>query len=117
MFKRVMVMSTKQGAGVRIPIVICIDIEPDERVFDPHEPKDWLGFQTGWEPLQHWRTSLSRATGSPARFNWFVRVDPQIEYSHGTADWAITRYRPCFAAMLDVEDEIGLHPHSWRWCD
>ena len=108
-------MSKKQGARARIPIVMCIDIEPDERVFDPYQPKDWLGFQAGWEPLQHWRTSLSLATGSPAHFNWFVRIDPQIEYSYGAADWAITRYHRCFAAMLRAGDEIGLHPHAWRW--
>src|SRR5689334_1090608 len=108
-------MLKKQGSRARVPIVICIDIEPDERVLNPDSAQDWLGFQAGWEPLHRWRAALSRLTGSPAHFNWFVRIDPQIEYCYGAADWAVTRYRPCFAAMAEAGDEIGLHPHAWRW--
>jgi len=108
-------MFKKQGSRIRVPIVICIDIEPDKRVVNPGSAQDWLGFQAGWEPLQRCRTALSRSTGSPAHFNWFVRIDPQIEYCYGAAGWAINRYRPCFAEMSEAGDEVGLHPHSWRW--
>src|SRR3954470_2256761 len=102
-------------ASDKIPIVICIDIEPDERAIDPHKRKDWQGFEETWKYFAQLRPLLAAATQSPARFSWFLRMDPQISQVYGSADWAVTRYQEFFAAMRAAGDEIGLHPHAWRW--
>ena len=97
----------------QIPILICIDIEPDKRIIESAD--SWMGFESSWGVLQKLRTAISVATGQPAHFNWFVRIDPQIEFTHGSPDWALRKYRKLFARMQEFGDEIGLHPHSWRW--
>lgn len=108
-------MSVQHNTRTKVPLIFCIDLEPDTRAIDPHNRKDWLGFEAGWEPLQDWRGKLTKATGSQAHFSWYVRIDPQVELTYGVADWAVTRYQSCFSLMQQAEDEIGVHPHSWRW--
>lgn len=103
------------AASAKIPIVICIDIEPDERAMEPHTREDWQGFEETWKYFAGLRPSLELATQSPVRFSWFLRMDPQISHVYGSADWAVTRYQEFFAAMRAAGDEIGLHPHAWRW--
>src|SRR5262245_43187790 len=102
-------------ASRKIPIIICIDIEPDERAIDPHKRGDWPGFEETWKYFARLRPSLVLATQSPARLNWYLRMDPQISRVYGSAGWAATRYREFFAEMQAAGDEIGLHPHAWRW--
>jgi hypothetical protein len=60
------------------------------------------------------RARLEAATGRPARFNWFVRSDPQIVGAHGTAAWPFRRYADTLAEFAAAGDTIGLHPHAWR---
>jgi len=33
----------------KIPVVICIDVEPDERLIDPNLKKPWTGFERTFE--------------------------------------------------------------------
>jgi len=107
-------MSRSFVAG-KIPVVICLDVEPDERVFDPLSRPDWTGFEKTWEYFSNFRPHLERATGSPVHFSWFFRMDPQVEYVYGSASWVMARY-PRIVRELQVSgDEPGLHPHSWRW--
>ena len=98
-----------------LPIIICIDIEPDERAIDPRKPRDWLGFEETLKYFARLRPSLALATQSPARFNWYLRMDPQISRAYGSGGWAVTRYREFFSQMRAARDELGLHPHAWRW--
>ena len=70
----------------KIPVVICLDVEPDERVFDPLSRPDWQGFERTWEYFSNFRPHLEHATGSPAHFSWFFRMDPQVEYVYGSAE-------------------------------
>ena len=100
----------------RIPLIICIDVEPDDRRIDPSVPRDWFGFEETWNRLQQLRQSLAEAIG-PVRFSWFLRMDPQVKETYGSADWVFTRYTEHFRDMDRLSDEIGLHPHAWRWSE
>jgi hypothetical protein len=105
-------MSERDAA---IPAVLCIDVEPDARETDRHSRDDWRGFEAMCDALDELRPRLERATGAPARFSWFLRMDPQIELSYGSADWGLRRYADRFERLRAAGDEIGLHVHAWRW--
>jgi len=42
-------------------------------------------------------------------------MDPGVEAAHGTPGWAAERYVEELSALVGAGDELGLHPHSWRW--
>lgn len=98
-----------------IPIVACIDVEPDEREIDSTVPKDWRGFEELVGFLGTFRHRLEQATHEPACFSWFLRMDPQIEHTYGVSWWVVERYRDAINAFESAGDEIGLHVHAWRW--
>lgn len=102
---------------MKIPVIICIDVEPDERLIDPAIQKDWKGFEVTYELFSRLRPRVEAATGSPAHFSWFFRMDPQIARTYGSASWAVTRYHSLIKEMKRSGDAIGLHTHSWQWND
>src|SRR5262252_3920673 len=91
----------------KIPIIICIDVEPDGRAIDPLVRKNWFGFEETWNRLNRLRHSLAKARG-PVHFSWFLRMDPQVKQMYGTADWVFSRYPGQFVEMQKAGDEIGL---------
>jgi hypothetical protein len=99
----------------KIPIIICIDVEPDEREIDSTAAIDWAGFERVFEFLSGLRSRLEKETQAPARFSWFMRMDPQIEHTYGLSWWVAKRYREAIAQLERAGDEIGLHVHAWRW--
>lgn len=101
--------------SAKIPVVICIDIEPDPRELSPDRPPDWEGFEDLSAYMSSMRRVFAKATGSPVRFNWFVRLDPQVAAVHGSADWPIRRFRAIFDRLLAEGDALGLHTHLWRF--
>jgi hypothetical protein len=105
----------REMTAAQIPCVYCIDVEPDPRVFDPPEPPPWEGFERMLEQVPALRGRLEEATGGPVAFNWFLRMDPQVEAAHGTAAWVAEAYSDAFADLLAAGDEIGIHTHTWRW--
>jgi hypothetical protein len=99
----------------KLPILICIDVEPDYRRPHPTTVADWVGFERTVEFVQSLRPRLEAATGAPVRFSWFLRMDPQIAQIYGSADWAVTRYSQILKNLEAAGDELGLHVHAWRW--
>ena len=99
----------------KIPVVMCIDVEPDERLTDPSVRCDWSGFERTFEFFHKLRPRLETKTDSPVHFSWFIRMDPQIQTTYGSASWAVTRYRPVIERIKQAGDAIGLHTHAWRW--
>ncbi len=90
--------------------ILTADIEPDERVPQPGARPEWNGL-----PLMIERLEALRQRQPGARFNWFVRVDPQIEVLYGDAAWGLRRYRAQLDALAAKGDAIGLHVHPFRW--
>jgi hypothetical protein len=95
-----------------VPAVLCVDIEPDRRECDVPSAPSWPGADRlladdGW---------LRAAMGDhDAPINWFVRSDPQVAVCHGTATWALERYAVRLDELTAAGDQVGLHPHNWRW--
>ena len=97
-----------------IPVLICIDVEPDARDVDVRARADWKGFEETFRLFEELRPRASDAAGAPARFNWFLRMDPQVAVAYGSAGWAAERYGPQFESLCAAGDELGLHTHAWR---
>lgn len=98
-----------------LPVVLCIDIEPDPRTPPVPCADPWLGFELLLAQIEPLRQLIERTTGRPARLNWFLRADPQIEVAYGSLRWGIDRYRGALDRLAEAGDELGVHPHSWRW--
>ena len=93
-----------------IPTLICVDVEPDRRLPELNSGADWKGFEKSLRLFEELR---SRADVE-ALFCWFLRMDPQVELLHGSAAWAVERYRVQIERLRRAGDEVGLHTHAWR---
>ncbi|MGI9600898.1 MAG: hypothetical protein ACR2QE_03365 [Acidimicrobiales bacterium] len=100
-----------------IPIVLTVDVEPDDREADPATTTDWTGFGPTVESFDELREQATVDTGAPARFSWFLRMDPQVEVVHGDNQWFTQRHRSTIARLEARGDVIGLHTHAFRWDD
>ncbi len=99
----------------RVPVLLCVDVEPDDHVFPPEDPSPWQGFELLTERIEALRDRLSSLTGEPARFNWAIRMDPQIAEGYGDPGFIVDRHRRFFEAVRGRGDALGVHPHAWRW--
>lgn len=97
------------------PVVMCIDVEPDERSPSPRRTARWTGFERSYRLVRLLRPHLEEVTGSAVHLSWFLRMDPQIEVLHGDARWPALRYADELAGLVAAGDELGLHTHAWRW--
>lgn len=106
-----------RSSSRKIPVVLCIDVEPDEFFVDRAEPKPWTGFEFTHDYLRKFRERFAAATGQAVRFNWFLRLDPQVAIAYGDAAWGAKRYEHFFREYRSAGDEIGLHVHTYRWLE
>ena len=107
----------RASEGPLIPTVLAVDVEPEPGGGTWRDPRPWLGFERWLEVMPRLRDRLERLTGAPVRFAWFVRCDPQVGDVYGDQAWAADHYAAGFERLRAAGDEIGIHPHSWRWDD
>jgi hypothetical protein len=100
-----------------LPIVLCIDVEPDSRTPAGAEAGPWIGFEVFAERAPKLRSRLEAVTGRPANFTWFLRMDPQVEQFWGSASWVHDAYGRALNGFAAEGDDLGLHTHTWRWDD
>jgi hypothetical protein len=98
-----------------IPVLFCIDIEPDPRCPRPGSRDPWPGYESTFRLMQDFRITAEEVTGRPARFGWYFRLDPQVALAYGRATWAFDEHPTLLAEMERHGDEIGIHPHAYRW--
>lgn len=100
--------------GEVIPVVLSVDLEPDGRGHEVDADTTWLGAAATRSWLDTVLDRSSAGTGRPARLNWLVRCDPQVEDVFGSASFVVDAEPELFAAAADRGDEVGLHIHGWR---
>src|SRR5215204_3674691 len=98
-----------------LPVIICVDFEPYNRQISPDGGKVWEGAAETMGFFGALRNRLEEVAGAPAHFNWFFRMDPQIERAYGSPGWVAERYGELIARLDAAGDELGLHTHAWRW--
>ena len=99
----------------KIPVIFCIDVEPDGFFIDRTKSLPWKGYEGAYRYFNELRGHFARVTGSPVHFSWYYRVDPQVEETYGSADWVFTHYSKYVEDLSKRGDEMGLHPHAYRW--
>jgi len=99
----------------QIPIIVCIDVEPDRRHLNRTDPPSWSGFEALHPWLERLRPRLAALMGSPARFSWCFRMDPQVAETYGSPTWAVTRHRRQVDEARGQGDALGVHVHPHRW--
>ncbi|MBI4357832.1 MAG: hypothetical protein HY584_00910 [Candidatus Omnitrophica bacterium] len=99
----------------KIPIMMCIDVEPDGFFIDRTKPLPWKGYEGAYHYFSELRPRLEALTDSPVHFNWFYRLDPQVAETYGSPEWPITNYPKLVEDFLKAGDEISLHSHAYRW--
>jgi hypothetical protein len=105
----------KEVLRKKIPVIMCIDVEPDERVVHRYDRVPWKGLELSYEFFSRLRSLLASATGSPVHYSWFFRMDPQVAETYGSAAWPVLHYSRYVEDFARNGDEIGLHTHAWRW--
>jgi hypothetical protein len=107
----------EQNASSLIPVIFCIDAEPDPRLVTRHSPEPWVGYETTYRYLSELRPRLEEQTGRPVRYSWFFRMDPQISESYGSAAYPLERYPNFVREMQHHGDELAIHTHAYRWSE
>jgi hypothetical protein len=95
-----------------LTVVLTVHLEPDDRVTTTDGTSPWLGVDLTITLLKEWR-----ADHPDIRLNWIWRCDPAIASGFGDAGWGLRRWRDQILGAHDRGDEIGVHPHLWRWSD
>lgn len=102
-------------AEPRLPVVICIDVEPDDLHPRRGSREPWHGFLAAHSFFSAARPRLEKAPGSPVRFSGFFRMDQQVVDVYGSASWAVDRHPEVVEDILRHGDGLGIHPHPYRW--
>ena len=98
-----------------VPVVLCVDVEPDGRRIPVPGPTSWTGFDVFAAAAPELRDELAAASGRPANLAWFLRMDPQVEVAYGSPCWVHERYGAELDALAAAGDELGIHSHNWHW--
>jgi len=94
-----------------IPVHFAFDLEPDERMPSvENATHDNAGVSL--REMQTLRHEIEDATGAPASFGWYVRMDRHVETLFGNANAIVERYAGLLEKAALAGDEIGLHIHS-----
>lgn len=99
----------------RIPVILCIDVEPDDFYVSRTDPKPWKGYEAAHPYLKALREKFESITGQAVHFCWSLRMDPQVEIAYGSPTWVIERHRDFFEEYRIEGDDLGVHVHTYRW--
>ena len=99
----------------RIPVILCVDLEPDDFFVDRNNPKPWSGFEFSHGYLQDLRSRFEGATGRSVHFCWSIRMDPQVAIAYGSPAWVVDQYAAFFEEYRSHGDDLGIHVHTYRW--
>jgi len=94
----------------RLPIVVVANLEPDERVTTNDGTSTWNGVDSTIALIEDWR-----ADDPAIQVTWLWRCDPAITEGFGDAAWGLRRWRSQIVDAIERGDEVGVHPHLWRW--
>lgn len=98
----------------RRTILLLIDVEPDARKTST-TGDGWESSNIALDHLERLRGELESATGSKVTFNWFVRGDPQIAATWGSANHVAEGFPRMLKAIERHGDYAAPHVHLWRW--
>lgn len=101
-------------------VVTCCDTEPNRQMYGGKEwnwfgNQEWKGIKRGIQQTEKIKEELKTRFDHDVKISWFIRSDTNIEMIYGRAGWALERFEETWQRLLSLGDEIGWHPHTWRW--
>src|SRR5215831_5197565 len=99
-----------------MPAFLSIDVEPNGFQLASPDPAAWTGYAAMLEFSEQLRAKLSACTGTPPRFGWYFRTDPQIAEVYGWAGHVMVANPARLARLAAAGDYFGVHLHPIRWC-
>jgi hypothetical protein len=103
-----------------IYIVIGCDTDPDRDYFIKGTRPDRLSWRGMLEGIPRAKERLARLTDTGGRspvFTWLLRADHQIREMCSAYDYVLTQHRDFLRGLERSGDELGWHPHFWRYDD
>jgi len=106
----------------RVIIILCVDSDPDRPEFggaryDSRENLTWRWLPELAHKIQGLRRELFDKFNVKLRITWFLRSDIQIKLIYGDAAAALKMFDSLWDELAREGDELGWHPHSWRWSE
>jgi hypothetical protein len=108
---------------VDMPLIICCDVDPDcpslggVRFNVPKDKLIWMGITRGIPKIVRALESVEDSYGNRAKVTWFFRSDEQMHLIYGDHAWPLNEFRSLWKSLESRGDEIGWHPHLWRWSE
>jgi hypothetical protein len=103
-----------------IPVVLCIDVEPDARVFDRGDRHPWRGFEQVMQRIPSLREALSQATQALTGRSIEPTYEPQRpgEVRHPLADIGRARAELGYGPSVGLREGLtktleALEPNPW----
>lgn len=102
-------------------IIICCDTEPDQpkyggMSYNIHLGKHtWRGIEEGIPNAKEIGNLIEDVEECNAKFTWFIRSDEQMNELYDDSAWTVKNFIDCWGWLEHDGDEIGWHPHLWRW--
>ena len=107
---------------VVLPVVVAVDVDPDWRIPGAsrgafHGNVRWDGLTKGVPKLLHMMRGLTDSAGNAIRFTWMLRSDDQLAELLGDPAYVAATFRGFWDERRASGDEIGWHPHTWRYSE
>ena len=106
------------------PLLIALTFDAEADVFDRSiggEPSaqtpSWRGIEEGILLLDEVLGNYRDSTGARACATWYVRGDRHLAALFGSSSHLLEKYRDLWLRCVARGDEIGFHPHLYRFAD
>ncbi len=105
-----------------LPIAVVVDVDPDWRNAETNGRPSvgdmrWEGLRQGVPRLLHLLSDIRDPDGRNVRFTWMLRADEQMANAYDDPAYLADEFAPFWEARLRAGDEIGWHPHAWRFSE
>jgi hypothetical protein len=105
-----------------ILFIIGCDGDPEPIKGDSHCPPDKLAEKISWNYIKNgvslireFQNEIRDGYGNPPRITWFLRSDQQMKDIYKDYAYPVKAFKPIWENCIDMGDEMGWHPHFWRW--
>ena len=97
-----------KNPDIRCPIVVCMDVEPDDSSITCDQPVSWKGFEIAAELFSTLRPLLAAATGAAIHYTWMLARDEcQLDVS-GSSHSLLRQYDSQIRNYMLEGDELGI---------
>jgi hypothetical protein len=105
-----------------ILFIIGCDGDPDPIPGDSYCPAEKLAETMSWNCLKQsvseikgFQKEVKDGSGNTPKVTWFLRSDQQMNDIYTNYAYPVKAFKSIWENRIDDGDEIGWHPHFWRW--